>query len=87
MMFSTFSAADLARPEVADELALQLSSAYLRGHTGSHIRSAIYRDFIAEELQGRLLPPELITIAFVESAFRIGAESRTGARGTVAVRR
>ncbi len=81
MLFATFSQADIAQERVSDEIARQLQSAYLRGHTGSHVRAALYRDFISRELQSRRLPTELITVAFIESAFRIRAESRTGARG------
>jgi membrane-bound lytic murein transglycosylase D len=81
LMFATFSPDDLIRPQVLEEIERQLSPAYLRGHGGTHARSTLYRDFIAIELQKRRLPPDLITLVFIESAFRIKAESRTGARG------
>lgn len=81
MLFATFNASDIRQEKVMREIQRQLQRSYRNGHAETLLRSEAYRDFIAARLQSRRLPPELISVAAIESAFDIRAESRTGARG------
>lgn len=81
LMFSTFTEDDLRQAAVQQELGRIMKSDSLKAHQKSRLRGELYRDFIFSRLHRQQLPGELITIVYIESAFNIRAESRTGARG------
>ena len=81
LIFSTFTRNDLNQAEVRSEIEKQLRNDSLLAQQNSRIRGELYRDFITARLHEHRLPGDLLTIAYIESAFNIRAESRTGARG------
>ncbi|MGI9255641.1 MAG: transglycosylase SLT domain-containing protein [Salinispira sp.] len=81
LLFSVFSPEDLQHAPVREALTEALKTSSRRAHQKSRLRGELYRDFIMASLHERQLPGELITIVYIESAFDITAESRTGARG------
>ena len=81
LIFSTFTEADINQPEVRKEIEKRMRTDSLLAHQNSRMRGELYRDFITARIHEHRLPGDLLTIAYIESAFDIRAESRTGARG------
>jgi len=72
----------LQRPEVQASLqALLRGLAAGSGPEAALDRALLYRHFIAQRLGERGLPPELLFLPVLESAYRVSAVSRSGAVG------